>query len=93
MNSSSKYNTQLIVALDTPTSKEAMEIVSRLDGVVDFYKVGLGLLSTRNGIALVEHLIHKEHRVFVDYKMFDIPSVIFRAVLNLDSIGVTYLTV
>ena len=93
MNSSSKYNTELIVALDTPTSKDAMEIVSRLDGVVDFYKVGLGLLSTRNGIALVEHLIHKEHRVFVDYKMFDIPSVIFRAVLNLDSIGVTYLTV
>ena len=64
------HKTELIVALDTPTSNEAMDVVSKLDGVVDFYKVGLGLLSTRNGIALVEHLIHKELKVFVDYKLY-----------------------
>ena len=85
--------TELIVALDTPTTREAMEMVSRLDGIVDFYKVGLGLLSTTNGIALVEHLVYKDLRVFVDYKLYDIPSVIFRVVSNLNSIGVNYLTV
>ena len=85
--------TELIVALDTPTTREAMDTVSKLDGIVDFYKVGLGLLSTTNGIALVEHLKYKGLRVFVDYKLYDIPSVVFRVVSNLNSIGVDYLTV
>ena len=48
-------NSKIIVALDLETSDEAMEIVRKLEGHANFFKIGLGLLA-KGGLDLVREL-------------------------------------
>lgn len=84
---------RLIVALDVPTAADALEMVDRLGDVVQFYKVGLELISSGEGIQLMEQLIAGNYRVFADFKLFDVPATVHRAVRNLNDLGITFLTV
>ncbi len=84
---------RLIVALDVATADQAMHLVDRLDGQVNFYKVGLELFSSGTGIALIEQLAKRGHKVFADFKFFDVPTTVSRAVHNLNGMGITFLTV
>ena len=84
---------RLIVALDVATADQAMHLVDRLDGQVNFYKVGLELFSSGTGIALIEQLAKRGHKVFADFKFFDVPATVSRAVHNLNGMGITFLTV
>ena len=49
----------LIIALDFPSSRRALELVDALGASTDFYKVGLELY-TREGPAIVEALRKRE---------------------------------
>lgn len=73
---------RVIVALDTATSEEARIFASRLSPTARFYKIGLGLLAD-DGIKLAEHLRQSGQKVFLDFKIFDIPSTVRRAVRTL----------
>ena len=84
---------RLIVALDLPTANEALELVDRLGDVVQFYKVGLELISSGTGIQLMEQLITRNYNVFADFKLFDVPATVYRSVRNLNDLGITFLTV
>ena len=84
---------RLIVALDVPTATDALEMVDRLGDVVQFYKVGLELISSGAGVQLMEQLIARNCRVFADFKLFDVPATVYRAVRNLNDLGITFLTV
>ena len=83
---------QVIVALDTPSAGEALSLVDRIGDPGDFYKVGLELY-TRSGPAVVEKLISREKRVFLDLKLFDIPNTVAGAVRAASDLGVDLLTV
>src|SRR5215510_6100871 len=84
---------RLIVALDCPTTQEAREIVNRLDGVVRFFKVGLILQLAPGTEDLIQWLIDSGKKVFLDYKYYDIPETLKKAVANASRLGVSFLTI
>ena len=53
-----KIKEKIIVALDLETSDEAMDIVCKLDGHANFFKIGLGLLA-KGGLELARELKQK----------------------------------
>jgi len=82
----------LIVALDLPSSDEALGLVDRIGDAVGWYKVGSPLF-TRTGPRLLEELAGRGKRVFLDLKFHDIPSTVANAVESATSHGVDLLTV
>ena len=70
---------RLIVALDLPGSREAVEMARRLDDSVLWVKVGLELFCSA-GPAVVEELARSGKRVFLDLKFHDIPNTVAGAV-------------
>ena len=84
--------TQLIVALDVPSQRDALALVDRLDDDVDFFKVGLELY-TREGPGVVRALHGRGKRVFLDLKLFDIPNTVAKAVEAAARLEVELLTI
>lgn len=84
---------RLIVALDVPSPEQARALAERLGDAARFYKVGLELLATGGSFELIRWLSARGNRVFADFKFFDIPETVRRAVANLQGRGVTFATV
>ena len=84
---------RLILALDVPTKGQALELVVQVGDHVSFFKVGLELLSSGTGIDLIEQLTSRGCSVFADFKLYDIPQTVHRAVRNLNGLGIRFLTV
>lgn len=76
--SSSRPQDRLIFALDAPGVEEALSWVDRLSGSVGLFKVGKELF-TSAGPAIVERILQKGGRVFLDLKFHDIPNTVARA--------------
>jgi orotidine-5'-phosphate decarboxylase len=83
---------ELIVALDVPSRERALELVDRLGGEADFYKVGLELF-TREGPSVVTALQDRGKRIFLDLKLMDIPNTVAATVAAASDLGVELLTV
>ncbi len=84
---------RLIVALDVSNQNQALELVDKLNDQVSFFKVGLELFSSGQGISLIEELSSRGLRIFADFKFHDIPQTVYRAVRNLNGLGIEFLTV
>ena len=84
---------RLIVALDVAAPDAARALAERIGDAACFYKVGLELLTSGGSFELVQSLTARGHRVFTDFKFFDIPETVRRAVANLRGRGVTFATV
>jgi orotidine-5'-phosphate decarboxylase len=84
---------RLIVALDVATPNEAKVLVERLGDAARFYKVGLELFMAGGYFELLEWLVQRGNKVFVDLKFFDVPETVRRAVANLRGRGVSFATV
>src|SRR5258706_11890487 len=82
----------LIVALDTETQREALQLVKNLVGYVDLYKVG-PVLFLKGGETFIRELRRQGAEVFLDLKFHDIPSVVKRAVKRAGEWGVYSATV
>ncbi len=82
----------IIVALDVDTKTEALRLVKQLGSHVDIFKVGLQLFS-REGFSVVDAIISKDKRVFVDLKLHDIPNTVANATRALAVPGVEFLTI
>src|SRR3989442_738842 len=63
---------RLIVALDVATPNEAKALVERLGGAARFYKVGLELFMAGGYFELLEWLVKRGNKVFVDLKFVDV---------------------
>ena len=83
---------EVIVALDYPTGDEALALVDSLGPGGVFYKVGLELFS-REGPDIVEGLVKRGHRVFLDLKLHDIPNTVARTVAAACELNVDFVTV
>ena len=84
---------RLIVALDVATPNEAKALVERLGDAARFYKLGLELFMAGGYFELLEWLVKRGSKVFVDLKFFDVPETVRRAVANLRGRGVSFATV
>ena len=84
---------RLIVALDLPDAAEARALVAQLDTAVAFYKLGLELFMGGAYPGLVDWLVGRGKRVFVDLKFFDVPETVRGAVRALRGRGVALATV
>ncbi len=91
--SNAQPNDRLIVALDVPNAVAGLELAERLGETVNFYKIGLGML-TGGGLALANEL-KQEHgkRIFLDMKLFDIGATVEAAVRGLAQFDLDFLTV
>ena len=84
---------RLIFALDVPDTNAARALVERLDDAVVFYKIGLELLMSGGYFDLLDWLVARDKRVFVDLKFFDVPATVAAAVRNLRDRGATFATI
>ena len=84
---------RLIFALDVPEVSEAKKIVTELDDSVIFYKIGMELLMTGQYFELLDWLIAKDKKVFVDLKFFDVPETVGRTIARLSDYGATFATI
>jgi orotidine-5'-phosphate decarboxylase len=60
---------------------------------VQFYKLGLELFMAGGYFELVDWLVARDKKIFVDLKFFDIPATVASAVRQLNGRGVTFTTV
>ena len=88
-----KIEDRLIVALDVPSIGEARALISKLEGVVSFFKVGLWLQFAAGFDGLIDELVRREMRVFLDAKMFDIGETVKQGVARVAERGVSFVTV
>jgi orotidine-5'-phosphate decarboxylase len=78
---------QLLAALDVRTTAEALALVEQLRGSVGGFKIG-NRLFTSEGPAIVEAIVAREDRVFLDLKFHDIPQTVAGAVAAATRLGV-----
>lgn len=81
----------LIVALDFPSEKRALELVRTLEGLPASFKVGLQLY-TATGPSIVREIQRLGSDVFLDLKFFDIPNTVSQAALEAARIGAQMMT-
>jgi orotidine-5'-phosphate decarboxylase len=84
---------RLIVALDVPSIGEARDLVGELDGLVSFFKVGLWLQFAAGFDGLIDELIRRDKKIFLDAKMFDIGETVKQGVARAAERGVSFVTV
>ncbi len=84
---------RLIVALDLPDTASAKLMVKELEGSVSFFKIGLALQLAPGVEDLIQELIRSQKKVFLDYKYYDVPETLKKAVSQAARLGVSFLTV
>ena len=84
---------RLIFALDVADATAARKLVEQLGDAVQFYKIGLELFMGGEYFPLLDWLVARNKRVFVDLKFFDVPATVAAAVRQLRDRGVTFTTV
>ncbi|MCL0085001.1 orotidine-5'-phosphate decarboxylase [Thermodesulfovibrionales bacterium] len=67
------WEKRLMVALDIPDASRALDIVKKLNGHAEIFKIGLELFSSV-GPQIVEAIQRKGKKVFLDLKFHDIPN-------------------
>src|SRR5690625_532831 len=82
----------MYIALDFPTWNEVQQflLTNDLDGVP--VKVGMELFY-REGPKVIEALKERNHPIFLDLKLHDIPTTVMRAMRNLAALEVDYVNV
>jgi orotidine-5'-phosphate decarboxylase len=92
-NTNSKiHDSKIIVALDYADAASALNLVNLLDPNLCKLKVGKELFTTA-GPQLVEQLIAKDFKVFLDLKFHDIPNTVKKACEAASNLGVWMLNV
>ncbi|TAK55547.1 MAG: orotidine-5'-phosphate decarboxylase [Gammaproteobacteria bacterium] len=84
---------RLIFAMDVADADAARRLSDVLGDSVHFYKLGLELFMAGGYFELLDWLVGRGKRVFVDLKFFDVPATVAAAVRNLQRRGVTFATV
>ena len=92
MHASQPSDAKVIVALDYADATSALRLVSQLDPTLCKLKVGKELF-TAAGPNLVDKLVEKDFKVFLDLKFHDIPNTVAKACQAAAQLGVWMLNV
>lgn len=92
MTSTQTHDPKVIVALDYADASSALNFVAQLDPALCKLKVGKELFTTA-GPQLVEKLVEKNFKVFLDLKFHDIPNTVAKACEAASKLGVWMLNV
>lgn len=84
---------RLIFAMDVPAADAARRLADQLGDSVTFYKLGLELFMSGGAFELLDWMVGRGKKVFLDLKLFDVPATVAGAVRNLRNRGVTFATV
>ena len=84
---------RLIFAMDVADPAEARRVAEQLGDTVHFYKLGLELMMSGGYFELLDWMVARGKKVFVDLKFFDVPATVSAAVKQLRNRGVTMTTV
>jgi len=84
---------RLIFAMDVQNADAARRLTDTLGDSVSFYKLGLELFMSGEAFELLDWMVGRGKRVFVDLKFFDVPATVAGAVRNLRNRGVIFATV
>ena len=68
-------------------------MVQQLDGVADFFKIGLTLQLAPGVESLIREVISSGKKVFLDYKYYDIAETLRKTVSMAAKLGVSFLTI
>lgn len=85
-------SSKIIVALDYSTAEEALNFVAKISPDLCALKIGKELF-TAAGPQLVEQLVAKGYKIFLDLKYHDIPNTVAKACLAAANLGVWMLNV
>lgn len=91
LNPEADPQTKIIVALDVPSAREALDLCDRLPQV-DFWKVGLELFIA-DGSTVLRELKARKKRIFLDLKLHDIPNTVASATRIATKYGADFLTI
>ena len=84
---------RLIFAMDVPDAAAARRLADELGDSVVFYELGLELFMSGGYFELLDWMVGRGKKIFVDLKFFDVPATVASAVKNLRNRGVTFTTV
>ena len=84
---------RLIFAMDVANADAARRLADVLGDSVAFYKLGLELFLSGQAFELLDWMVGRGKRVFVDLKLFDVPATVGAAVKNLRNRGISFATV
>lgn len=84
---------RLIFALDVPGAAEARDWVERLGESVQFYKLGMELLTSGDYFRVLEDLAARGKRIFVDLKFHDVPATVGHALAGIARYPVDFCTI
>ncbi len=84
---------RLIFAMDVADPAEARRMAEQLGDTVHFYKLGLELMMSGGYFELLDWMVARDKKVFVDLKFFDVPATVSAAVKQLRNRGVTLTTI
>ena len=88
-----KNSDRLIFAVDVPEVEQAKDLVTQLGPSVDFFKIGMELMMTGDYFELLDWLVEKDKKVFVDLKLFDVPATVSKAIKRLSKRGAYFTTI
>ncbi len=66
---------KLVLAMDLDTPTQVAKALRKVAGWIDYYKIGYKIFF-RSGPRIVKFFKNKEEKVFLDLKLFDIPSIV-----------------
>lgn len=84
---------RLIFALDVDNQTDALSWIEKLGDSVNFYKIGMELLTSGDYFHVLNALSERGKRVFVDLKFFDVPATVSAAVRGLGRYPIDFCTV
>ena len=88
-----KNSDRLIFAVDVPEVEQAKDLVTQLGPSVNFFKIGMELMMPGDYFELLDWLVERDKKVFVDLKLFDVPATVSKAIKRLSKRGAYFTTI
>ena len=84
---------KIIIALDVPTEAAAKNLINELSPPISFYKLGHELSAAGCAVPLAKELKARGAQIFLDYKLYDTPRTVQRAVQQLRALDADFISV
>ncbi len=84
-------NKQVIIACDFSSKEDFVNFISKFDSPL-FLKIGMELFYN-GGVEIIKYALKKQHKVFLDLKLHDIPNTVYKTLLVLKKLDVSFISV